>query len=115
MKNLRILTMSLIIGAFMLSMQSCGVMTMTPVGFAGLYANVTYTPAAMAVEVNANVKREKTGTAVAQNILGILNTGDCSVEAAMKQGNITRINHIDYRQENVLGLFSKLTIFVYGE
>jgi hypothetical protein len=49
------------------------------------------------------------------SILMIVATGDCSVEAAMKQGNITKIHHVDVHVRSILGLYVTETLKVYGE
>ena len=108
---LLILIASIAIGLF----SSCASLISTPTGPCGLYANVTYASPALAVECNANAKRDNIGQSTATNILGIINTGDISIEAAMKNGKITKIHHIDMKTECVLGLYAKKTIIVYGE
>jgi len=57
----------------------------------------------------------KTGEATATTILGLVATGDASVDAAMKNGGITKINHIDIKAHNILGIIGKFTLVVYGE
>jgi len=112
MKNcLLVLSASVAIGLF----ASCAAFIPTPTGPCGLYSNVSYASPALAVECNSNVKRDNVGQSSATNILGIINTGDISIEAAMKDGKITKIHHVDMKIENVLGLFAKKTIIVYGE
>ncbi len=41
--------------------------------------------------------------------------GDASISAAMKDGDITRIHHIDREQTHVLGVYTEEIIRVYGE
>jgi hypothetical protein len=96
-------------------LSSCGAIMSTPTGPAGLYASVVYASPALAVECNSTAKRENVGQSSATNILGIINTGDISIETAMKNGKITKIHHIDMKIESVLGLYAKKTIMVYGE
>jgi len=33
----------------------------------------------------------------------------------MENGGITKIHHVDYKTEVVLGIYAKLTVIVYGE
>ena len=40
---------------------------------------------------------------------------DASIHTAARRARITKIHHIDYRHENILGLISTFTITVYGE
>jgi hypothetical protein len=96
-------------------LSSCAALISTPTGPAGLYANVTYPSPALAVECKSDIKRDNVGQSSATNILGIINTGDISIEAAMKNGKITKIHHVDMKTECVLGLYAKKTIIVYGE
>jgi len=97
-----------------LFMTSCAVIP-TPAGVGILYTGVQFPSPQLAVETQASVKPAKVGKAEAQNILGVAVIGDCSLDAAMKAGQITKIHHVDTRVENVLGLFSKRITIVYGE
>jgi len=66
------------------------------------------------IPTDNSVKPVKTGVAEATGILGFC-TGDASIEAAMKQGNITKIHHVDMHATNVLAIFGKYKTVVYGE
>lgn len=58
----------------------------------------------------------KTGSATAQNILGIIGQGDCSIEAAAKNGAIRKVATVDYKVKNILwGVFSEVTTVVTGD
>ena len=57
----------------------------------------------------------KVGTASCSSILGIVATGDASITAAMKNGGITKIHHVDYHSTNVLGFYAEMTTSVYGD
>ena len=57
----------------------------------------------------------KSGESSCVAVLGIVSTGDASIEAAMKNGGITKIHHVDHKSMSVLGLFAKFTTIVYGE
>jgi hypothetical protein len=78
-----------------------------------LYAN-TVTPE-VGTSVTSNPAGKKVGQATCQTYLGLIASGDCSVEAAAAQGKITRIHSVARKVENVLGLFAKVTIIVTGE
>jgi len=81
----------------------------------GLFYNDTSAPA---IRVQAPLNSEghsKVGTGVIKCYLGLISTGDISVETAMKNGNITKIHHIDLKAKNILGLYTEMTIYVYGE
>jgi hypothetical protein len=84
-------------------------MTLSPVtGF--IYSDVRgpYT-------ATSNAAYSKMGMAKATSILGWVGLGDASIEAAMKDGGITKVHHVDYHTKNILGIYAELTVFVYGE
>ena len=56
----------------------------------------------------------KVGVAQAEGIL-IVAYGDASIVAAMKDGNITRVHHVDNETLNVLGIYARYKTIVYGE
>ncbi len=58
---------------------------------------------------------KKVGTSSCTSILGIVAQGDASIEAAMRNGGITKIHHVDTHTESILGVYAKLTVYVYGE
>ncbi len=76
-------------------------------------APIQSTKSAVAVG-DTMVGQTKTGTAVVEGILFIA-SGDGSISAAMQQGGIKRIHHVDSEEFNALGIYSKRTITVYGE
>ena len=77
---------------------------------------VLYTELKLPVNVTGNGgKVPKVGTAECKSVLGLVATGDCSVEAAMKQGGITKIHHVDWDAKNVLGIIGEYKVVVYGE
>jgi len=115
MKALRTMVLVAAIAAGAWAMQGCGAMIPTPMGFAGLYTSITCPSEALALECNANVGQEKVGRARATNILGIISTGDYSIAAAMQNGKIKKVHHVDMKIENVLGLFAIKEIIIYGE
>jgi hypothetical protein len=56
----------------------------------------------------------KIGKAEAWGIL-VFSTGDASISAAMQNGGITRIHHVDHETQNFLGIWAKYTTIVHGE
>lgn len=115
MKALKTIILAAFIAAGAWMLQGCGAFIPTPMGAAGLYTSISCPSEALALECNANVAQTKTGTASATNILGIISTGDYSIMAAMRNGNIKKVHHVDVKIENVLGLFATKTLIVYGE
>lgn len=81
----------------------------------GLYTAVKTPAAAVAYYGPTATQAAKVSRATATNILGIIATGDASLEAAMKQGGITKVHHVDQEVTSILGLWSTYTIIVYGE
>lgn len=75
-----------------------------------LYVNVK-----SPVAVTGNSGSTKVGSAEATSILGIIATGDASIEAAAKSAGITKIHHVDEESTSILTLFAKYKVFVYGE
>jgi len=85
-----------------------GCMVATPGHFGALF---TDTDGGLMVGEGRNLKM---GEASSEGVLGIVR-GDASISAAMKAGNISKIHHVDYHYENILGIVSTYTIKVYGE
>jgi histidinol dehydrogenase len=64
---------------------------------------------------DGSVKYTKVGKAEAKSILGLVATGDCSIDAAVKNGGIKTIKYIDWEVENILGIIGTYTTIVYGD
>ena len=88
---------------------SCATIS-TPAGLGTLYTDMQSGETA-----TSNTVGNKVGTAEAVNILGVLVTGDASINAAAKKAGIKKISHVDSKKYSILGLDGKYTIFVYGE
>lgn len=56
----------------------------------------------------------KQGTAVCTGILAVAAFGDCSVEAAARNGGITQVQSVDAKIFNILGLYTTYTTIVKG-
>ena len=86
----------------------------TPAGVG--YTNVKAPAQYLAVPVDETAGMKKTGKASVTAFLGLVALGDSSVQAAMKDGEITKIHHVDYELEHFLYcIFAKQTTIVYGE
>jgi len=58
----------------------------------------------------------KVGRATTHTCLALFAYGDASVEAAMQDGGIRRVHHVDFESKSLLGgLFMVYTTMVYGE
>jgi hypothetical protein len=65
--------------------------------------------------VKLPVANEKVGRATTKQYVGIVTSGDGSIEAAAKAGGITNISYVDYEYFSVLGaVYSEFTIVVHG-
>jgi len=67
------------------------------------------------VTSNSISKNAKVGTSSYSTILGIVCIGDGGINAAAKTAGITKISHVDQKNLNVLGVFTKVETVVYGE
>lgn len=61
------------------------------------------------------VKYTKVGKAEAQSVLGLIATGDASIQAAARNADIKNIKYVDYHVENILGIIGRYTTTVYGD
>jgi hypothetical protein len=105
--------MKKIIGGLVLAtlMGGCGCMVapfQPPMGI------VSVVKAPLSTEGNFNAG-SKSGEASVVSILGIVSTGDCSIDAAVKDGGLSKVNHLDYDYLNILGIYQKATVIAYGE
>jgi len=64
--------------------------------------------------IDNSVKPVKKGTATAQGIICFVQ-GDASLKAAMENGGITKVHHVDYKVNNILGIVGSTTTIVWGE
>ena len=80
----------------------------------GLYGSL-YTDVTLPTGATANTAGSKVGTSEAIGVLGLVATGDAGINSAAKKGGITKISHVDAHIYSILGLFTKYTVYVYGE
>jgi hypothetical protein len=58
----------------------------------------------------------RSGSSVCTQVFYAFAFGDCSVDTAMKSGNITKVHHVDAKAQMLFyGLYSTLTITAFGE
>ena len=63
-----------------------------------------------------NVGFSKTGEATCSAFMGIVSAGDCSINAAMQNGGISKVHHVDFQHSVILGgLADSHTTIVHGE
>ena len=75
---------------------------------------VSVTTAPLSTEGNWDVG-SKRGEASSYSVLGLYASGDCSIAAAARNGGLKKIGHVDYEYFNVIGIWQKATVIVYGE
>ena len=90
------------------SLTGCAV-AQSPVGNGLLFTSIEG-PIAAAAAVDSSKK----GKACAQNVLGIVATGDASIDSAKKVGAITKVSSIDHTSFTVLMIYSEFCTIVRG-
>lgn len=58
---------------------------------------------------------EKIGTAECKSYCGMVALGNASIEAAMKNGRLTKVHHVDWDVISYAGIYAKYKVIVYGE
>lgn len=82
----------------------------TPFPVGSLYTEVNLPSGATGERAGSKV-----GTAQCMSVLGLVATGDASIAAAMRNGGITKVSHVDWHAKNILGIIGTYTTVVYGE
>lgn len=98
----------LAVALLVIATSGCAIVASPSIGF--LYTNVQG-PVATGKGTGAS----KTGEACATNILGLISTGDASIDAAKKSGNIQEVATVDHSSKMVLGLYGRYCTVVKGE
>lgn len=86
-------------------------MLSTPALAVGWLYNDTIEPSALAQQP---VRPCKVGKATCDNYLGFVQLGDCSYEAAMRNGKITQVNHHDTHTKGWF-FYKHIVTRVYGD
>ena len=103
------MAMAALLGCVVL-LSGCGVIPKTN----GLTAALTIDQVSSAEYVDNAVKPLKKGEAKVRGIV-LFTNGDASIAAAMKNGGITKIHHVDYKVKNIFFMYSEQTVIVWGE
>lgn len=74
-----------------------------------------YTGTKSGETATTNHASSKEGRACAQSILGLVGTGDASINTAAANGGITRISYVDSESTSILGLYATYCSVVRGE
>jgi hypothetical protein len=81
----------------------------------GIYTGVTDPAQNLAVVVEPG-PAAKVGEASSMGIFGIFAVGDAGLDAAMKNGGITKVHHVDHKVQLFLwGLWARTTTVVHGD
>lgn len=81
----------------------------------GCYMNVVTPTPNLTVRLEAN-SPARSGTATCTEVLWNFAFGDCSINAALRNGSLSRVHHVDSKTKVIFyGLYSELTITAYGE
>lgn len=73
-----------------------------------------YTKVQGPITTGNGTNTSKSGQACANNILGLISTGDASIDAAKKAGGITTVASVDHDSTSILGLFGTFCTVVKG-
>ena len=64
---------------------------------------------------NATIVSTRSGESTSTSILGLIATGDASLNSAARNGNLSVIHYADYKYTNIVGVIQTYTTVVYGE
>lgn len=73
-----------------------------------------YTGVSAPVSATSNQAGSREGRSCASSILGIIATGDASIEAARRAGGISQISAVDEETTSVLGVYASYCTIVRG-
>ncbi|MDN5870589.1 MAG: TRL-like family protein [Nitrococcus sp.] len=75
-----------------------------------------YTHLELPVNVTSNTGPPlKTGVATCRSFLALVALGDCSIDAARKDGGIAEVLYVDWDAKNILGIIGTYKLTVYGK
>ena len=78
-------------------------------------AALSFYAAPVALGPQDSAAPSKRGEACAANILGLVATGDASIDTAKKNASITRVASVDHSSTRVLGYYARFCTIVKGE
>lgn len=85
-----------------------GCATTHPIG--GVLTDVT-----LPTDATSNAGGSKVGRSKCTSVLSLIAQGDCSIEAAKKDAGITKVSHVDWKANSILGIIGNYETVVYGE
>ncbi len=73
-----------------------------------------YTKVQGPITTGTSNNASKSGQSCVTNILGLVSTGDASIDAAKKAGSITNVASVDHDSTSILGLYGSFCTVVKG-
>jgi hypothetical protein len=73
-----------------------------------------YSDVQSSVNATSNQAGNRVGEACSSSILGLVATGDSTIEAARRNGGITQITSVDDSAMSILGFYAKYCTIVRG-
>jgi hypothetical protein len=67
------------------------------------------------IDMNNTPVSSKSGRAMTTSIIGLVATGDASINTAARDGGLTTIHYADYEYKNLVGIIQNYTTVVYGD
>ncbi len=100
----------------MFGIMALGVIAVLLAGCATPYpTGFLFTEVKLPAIATANKGGDKVGVSECTSILGLIATGDASIEAAAKSAGITKIHSVDWEAKNILGIYGVYKTVVRGE
>ena len=103
-------------------MKKCLVASLFCVALCGCMSAPFQPPMGMISQVKAPLSTDgnwkvglKSGSADVQCVLGLFAWGDCSITAAAANGGLKQVDFVDYKYDNVIGIWQRAMVTVYGE
>lgn len=75
-----------------------------------IYSNIS----APLMATPADEQPQRVGRASVRSVLGLIATGDASINTAARNGGIREIHYVDYESQNFFGVLAEYTVVVYG-
>lgn len=107
------LVLALGLGGAMAFFSGCATGTTAGLTAGLLYSDMTG-PVAATSAAGKYSRDSKEGRATCSNIFGLFSVGDCSVDAASRNGNISQIKSVDTKIWSILGIYTASTTIVKG-
>ena len=103
-------------------MKKCLVASLFRVALGGCISAPFQPPMGMISQVKAPLSTDgnwkvglKSGSADVQCVLGLYAWGDCSITAAAVNGGLKQVDFVDYKYDNLIGIWQRTTGTAYGE